>query len=229
MKRYSLEEIRKTQKGRGFYLKIFNEAASRLVYLLQDRKLSANAITAVSFLFGIGFFLTVSFGHYLAGIVMLSLLYLFDNMDGQWARVKGESSTFGALFDSLVDGWNITLMAFALGIAAYHRSGETEALYLTALFFALSFLDFALEKNLCQERQKGSGEERGEEISLQKRSSTLRPIIALIDRMTLYDKWILVTTIALLAGEPEWALLYFVAVRFVNYSVKLFKFYLAFR
>jgi phosphatidylglycerophosphate synthase len=229
MRRYTLEEIRKTQKGRGFYLKIFNEAASYLVFLLQDWNLSANAITAASFLFGIGFFFSVSCGHYMTGIVMLSLLYLFDNMDGQWARMKEESSTLGALFDSLVDGWNITLIASALGIAAYRQSGEAENLYLLTLFFALSFLEFTLEKNLCLERQKEKGGMEGEEISLQKRSATLRPIILLIDKITLYDKWILFTTIALLAGEPQWALIYFIAVRLINYAVKLVKFYLAYR
>ena len=229
MKRYSLEEIQKTQKGRGFYLKIFNDAASFLVYLLQDRKLSANAITAVSAFFGVGFFFSVSYGYYVTGVVMLSLLYLFDNMDGQWARIKGESSAFGALFDSLVDGWNITLMAFALGIAAYRQSGQTEVLYLVSFFFALSFLDFALEKNLCLERRNENEQKGIEEISFQKRSSKMRPFIAVVDRVTLYDKWILVTTIALLVGKPQWALFYFVGVRLINYSAKLMKLYLAYR
>jgi len=228
MKRYSLAQIRRTQKGRGFWLRLSNEAASRLIYAIQDMRIHPNWFTLASLIFGVCFGVALVRGHEIAAAIFLNLLYLFDNVDGQWARIKKMSSPFGALFDSLVDGWNISIIVFSMGMYLFEKTGESLYLYVTILFFLISFLDFALEKNAMQE---GVGNEGGTSsaISLQQSSSRLRPLIRTVDALTMYDKWIFFITLGLLFGHVEWALFYVTFVRLMKYALKLFKLYLRFR
>ncbi len=225
--RYSKEEIRKTQKGRGFWLHISNEIATQIIYRVQNFNISPNIFTLISLIFGILFGIAVVNGFLIISAIFLNLLYLFDNFDGQWARVKKMTSKFGALFDSLVDGWNISIVIFSIGVYLYDDTSNSLYLYLITIFFVLSFLDFALEKNMVVESD--SNENESTSISLQERSSTLRPIIKIVDTVTLYDKWIFVITIGLLFNYIELSLMYVIGVRFVNYGVKLLKIYIIYK
>ncbi len=225
--RYSKEEIRKTQKGRGFWLHISNEMATQLIYRVQGLDVSPNLFTLISLIFGVLFGLAMINGFLITSAILLNLLYLFDNFDGQWARVKNMTSKFGALFDSLVDGWNITAVVFSIGVYLYNETANSLYLYLIALFFALSFLDFALEKNMVVEST--SKDNQSSTISLQERSSRLKPIIKIVDALTLYDKWIFMITLGLLFGYVELSLIYIIGVRLLNYGVKLLKIYIIYR
>ena len=225
--RYSKEEIRKTQKGRGFWLHISNEMATQLIYRIQGLDVSPNLFTLISLIFGVLFGLAMVNGFLITSAILLNLLYLFDNLDGQWARVKNMTSKFGALFDSLVDGWNITAVVFSIGVYLYNETANSLYIYLMALFFVLSFLDFALEKNMVVE--SSSKENQSSTISLQEKSSRLRPIIKIVDAITLYDKWIFMITLGLLFGYVELSLIYIIGVRLLNYGVKLLKIYIIYR
>ena len=227
MNKYTLEEIRQTQKGKGFWLKLSNELASQLIYRIQKIELHPNWFTFVSLFFGVLFGLFLLNGYLLLSALFINLLYLFDNLDGQWARVKKLTSSFGAMFDSLVDGWNISIVVFAMGVYLYHQTEDLLYLYLTVFFFILSFLDFALEKNNLLESSEKEGST--ETLSLQERSSRLKPLILMIDAVTMYDKWILVITMGLIFNLLHLSLFYIIAVRLLSYSVKLFKLYLKFR
>jgi len=225
MKTYSLNEIRKTQKGKGFWLKISNEIASLFIYKIQSLQVHPNWFTFISLLFGVLFAFLLLNNHLWLAALSVNILYLFDNVDGQWARIKKMTSTFGAIFDSLVDGWNISIVVFSIGIYLFHQTSELLYLYLMSIFFVLSFLDFALEKNNFSEIPNV----QEEIISLQERSSRLKPIIVFVDRFIMYDKWILVITLGLLFDFLYVALYYVVFVRLLNYIVKLLKLYLKFR
>ena len=225
MKKYTIKEIRKTQKGKGFYLKISNEIATYLIYWIQNLVLHPNYFTLLSLFFGIGFSYFLLSGELIIAAIMVNLFYLFDNLDGQWARVKKMTSSFGALFDSLVDGWNITIVIVSVGIYLYTKEQNIYYLYLTLLFFILSFLDFALEKNSIIEQKQGGDEP----ISLQESSSKLKSIILLISSATSYDKWILMLTIGTLFDMLGIVLVYIIATRLLSYSIKLLKIYLQYR
>jgi len=225
MQKYTIEEIRKTQKGKGFYLKISNEIATYLIYWIQSLTIHPNYFTLLSLVFGIGFSYFLLNGDLIVASVMVNLFYLFDNLDGQWARIKKMTSSFGALFDSLVDGWNITIVILSVGIYLYSKEQNVYYLYLTLLFFILSFLDFALEKNSIIEQKEGVREN----ISLQERSSKLKNLILLVSSATSYDKWIFMLTIGTLFDMLDIVLIYIIFTRLLSYSIKLFKIYLQYR
>jgi len=227
MNKYTLEEIRQTQKGKGFWLKLSNEIASRLIYKIQNIDIHPNWFTFVSLVFGVLFGVALLNKHLILALLFINLLYLFDNFDGQWARVKKMTSSFGAMFDSLVDGWNISIVVFSMGIYLYNQEENVLYLYLTTFFFILSFLDFALEKNNLLENADSSN--YSETLSLQKRSSKFKPLILFIDSFIMYDKWILIITLGLLFDMLYLSLFYIIFVRFLSYSVKLFKLYLKFK
>jgi phosphatidylglycerophosphate synthase len=226
MKQYSLDEIRSTQKGKGFYLKFSNEIATQIIYRIQVINIHPNYFTLISLFFGILFALFLVNGFTITSAIMVNLLYLFDNFDGQWARVKKMTSSFGALFDSLVDGWNISLVVVALGVYQFDKSENIIYIYMMSLFFILSFLDFALEKNNLLEAVETKSETN---ISFQENSSKLKPIILFVDSLFTYDKWILVITIGLILDRIDLVLIYLVFVRLLNYIVKLLKLYLRFK
>ncbi len=225
--KYSIVEIRQTQKGRGFWLRISNEIATQLIYRIQKFNLSPNFFTLLSLIFGMLFGFALINGYLITSAILLNLLYLFDNFDGQWARVKKMTSKFGALFDSLVDGWNISIVLFSMGVYLYNTTSNTFYLYLTTLFFILSFLEFALEKNLVAESTLE--ENSTQPISLQEKSSRLRPIIKIVDMFTLYDKWIFIITLGLLFDHLDFSLVYVILVRLIHYIVKLIKLFLQFK
>jgi len=227
MSKYTFEEIRRTQKGKGFWLRISNELASYLIYCIQRIELHPNWFTFASLVFGLLFGLFLINSYLFFAALSLNLLYLFDNLDGQWARIKNMTSSFGAMFDSLVDGWNISIIIFAIGVYLYNQTEDIVYLNLTIFFFILSFLDFALEKNSLLENKDIKGSINI--LSLQEHSTNLKPFILIVDAITMYDKWILMITIGLIFDMLYLPLIYIIAVRFLNYSVKLFKLYLKFQ
>jgi len=229
-KKYTLEDIRKTQKGSGFYLKISNELASYLIYKIQVLTLHPNYFTLLSLFCGIGFSYFLLVDNLIMTAIMLNLLYLFDNLDGQWARVKKMTSSFGALFDSLVDGWNISIIIVSVGIYLYNQENNIYYIYLSLLFFILSFLDFSLEKNSILETQKDKQDKIYQTISFQENSCTrIRKIILFISAITSYDKWILMLTLGIIFNMLPIVLIYIIAVRLLNYSIKLLKIYLTYQ
>ncbi len=225
--KYSIEEIRKTQKGEGFWLRLSNEMATQLIYRIQTFDISPNLFTLFSLIFGFVSGVALAGGHLIIAAITLNVMYLFDNLDGQWARIKKMSSTFGALFDSLVDGWNLSIIVFSMGIYLYNTTHNVAFLYLTILFFMLSYLEFGLEKNILHESLKEG--KSIEKISLQENHHTLKPMIKIVGACTLYDKWIFVITLGMLFGYVQIALIYVVAVRCIHYSVDLLKLYLKFK
>ncbi len=225
MKKYSLEDIRKTQKGQGFYLKINNEIASYLIYFIQYLSVHPNYFTLLSLFCGIGFSYFLIQGDLIIAALMINLFYLFDNLDGQWARIKQMTSSFGAIFDSLVDGWNIVIVISSVGTYLYLQDKDILYLYLMALFFALSFLDFALEKNSLIEQSK----EKVENISIHKKSRKFKGFILWISSVTSYDKWILMLTLGTLFDRLDIVLIYIIFTRVLSYVIKLLKIYLQYR
>jgi len=101
--------------------------------LLVKTPISANQVTVLSLIFGVtaGWFL--SLGHYEAvvvGALMLLVCYIFDNCDGEIARLKGQSSTFGMHFDTAVDWIVHSLFFVALGVGYTKQDGNDLWLWL---------------------------------------------------------------------------------------------------
>ncbi len=81
--------------------------------------ISPNAITAISVLFCAGAGVAISQGMLATGSWLYALAGITDMLDGRLARLKGQQTKAGALFDSVSDRWG-ELFVFA-GCAWYLR------------------------------------------------------------------------------------------------------------
>ncbi|MGV9192339.1 phosphatidylinositol phosphate synthase [Arcanobacterium canis] len=114
-----------SRSGRPFAQVVFGPFARAAVKL----HVSANTATFVGGLAtcasAIGFFTT---NHLVWGIVVTSLLAVFDNLDGQIARITGTVSQWGAFLDSTMDRVTDAAIFGALTMWAYlHAAPATQA------------------------------------------------------------------------------------------------------
>ena len=89
-----------SRTGRPLAQVIFGPIAKACV----KAHISADTITIVGTLAGVVAALTLlPFDHLTAGALTIAVLVVFDNLDGQIARLTGTSSTWGAFLDSTLD------------------------------------------------------------------------------------------------------------------------------
>jgi phosphatidylglycerophosphate synthase len=86
-------------KYRGFFQPIF-DVLSRVFIKL---KISADSITVIGFIVGVGSGIAVGFGKFYLAILLLLISGLFDVIDGTVARMEGKTSPFGAYMDLVFD------------------------------------------------------------------------------------------------------------------------------
>lgn len=103
----------------GWVAKHFNRPVSQAVSKrIANYPFTPNQISAVVFLFGLSASALTLTGEWLwiaIGAVIFHFASVFDGIDGEIARVKFQSSKFGALLDSILD--HIVLMAWVLAVA----------------------------------------------------------------------------------------------------------------
>jgi CDP-diacylglycerol--glycerol-3-phosphate 3-phosphatidyltransferase len=84
--------------------------------------ISPNALTVVGYALNLLVMCILARGHLRVGGVLVLLAGLFDALDGAVARATGQTSTFGAFFDSVVDRYSEATVLF--GLLFWHlRSG----------------------------------------------------------------------------------------------------------
>lgn len=99
----TLKEIKKLQKPSSGWFKINYDIGSMIVYKLQKYNFSPHWITFLRvILFMIAGILIIKKQYFFGG-VFVSLSYLTDMVDGQWARLKNRSTKAGGLFDGITD------------------------------------------------------------------------------------------------------------------------------
>ncbi|MGE0733798.1 MAG: CDP-alcohol phosphatidyltransferase family protein [Alphaproteobacteria bacterium] len=103
--------------------------------LLYRSPATPNQITACAMLCGLGASVAYAFDFYYwdvaAGLLMI-LCYVFDNCDGEIARLKNMRTKFGAAFDTFVD-WLVNSTVFiGMGIGLWQRDGWAGWLWLAA-------------------------------------------------------------------------------------------------
>ena len=144
-KRISLNEIRDSYSGKKkanekkfpFDHYIFRPLSFYLTWLLLPLGISANQVTVFSFFIALAGCVSLCFGYSMGvyiGSVLLTIFWIFDDTDGNIARVTGTSSPYGKFLDSMVG----TVMYFApflsLGIALYNTPDDKLTNLLTFLF-----------------------------------------------------------------------------------------------
>lgn len=99
--------------------------------ILAERGVTGNALTATSLGIGALCLVAIAFGLNIVALVLWFLNRLFDGLDGEVARLRGESSEFGAFVDIVADFF--VYGGFLVALAVQHPDAR---LALVALFFA---------------------------------------------------------------------------------------------
>lgn len=91
-----------------------------IVWALQGLPLSPNFFTVLSTLFAVGATVALLAADSFAAFAACSLLtFVFDQVDGTWARTKKQSSAFGAFFDPFMDVVKFSAIDLGLLLIAY--------------------------------------------------------------------------------------------------------------
>lgn len=99
--------------------------------ILAERGVTGNALTATSLGIGALCLVAIAVGLNIVALVLWFLNRLFDGLDGEVARLRGESSEFGAFVDIVADFF--VYGGFLVALAVQHPDAR---LALVALFFA---------------------------------------------------------------------------------------------
>ena len=128
--------LKPDEARKPLYPRVITHAVStRLIWVLQDAPLTANQITFLSMLTAFAalpFFAGLSSRSALIGALVIELYYVFDAMDGQWARLKRQGSITGAFFDYLINYAFHPPLLFAIGWGVYKTNGDPLYLVLGA-------------------------------------------------------------------------------------------------
>jgi len=139
---------------------------------------SANQVTAVSLVVGLGSAYAVTLGTYEGDVIaalLLLLCYILDNCDGEVARHKNQCSDFGMRFDSFVD-WIVHAAFFAcLGLGVERTTGEALWFWLgmaaaagATINYAVGFIVEGINRRRDERdgRQSPTGHEAPEESAM---------------------------------------------------------------
>jgi phosphatidylglycerophosphate synthase len=99
--------------------------------ILAERGITGNALTGVGLAIGALCLVTIAFGLNAVALVLWLLNRLLDGLDGEVARLRGESSELGAFVDIVADFFMYG--GFLVALAVQHPDAQ---LALVALFFA---------------------------------------------------------------------------------------------
>lgn len=132
------EKAYKKKKGLPWYgTHITHPVSIRIVALLQKIDISPDILTFLTVIFGVisaVLFTFPSVLSYLAGALMLQAYYVFDAVDGQYARLKGKTSLTGAYFDYISNHIVDSLVFLGMGLGLFRSGGEP--LFMVCGFFS---------------------------------------------------------------------------------------------
>jgi CDP-diacylglycerol--glycerol-3-phosphate 3-phosphatidyltransferase len=88
--------------------------------------ISPNALTVIGYLLSLLVAYVLATGRLQVGGVLVAVAALFDALDGTVARATGQTSTFGAFFDSVVDRFSEATVLFGLFLWYAQIGARTE-------------------------------------------------------------------------------------------------------
>ncbi len=107
--------------------------------------ITPNAISFFSLILAVAasyFFAFFNYPLIAIGVILLHLVYIFDTLDGQYARYKGLSSKFGQWFDPFMDTMKISFIYLALSYGAYSPNKNYATFLWGIIALTNSFLSF---------------------------------------------------------------------------------------
>jgi CDP-diacylglycerol--glycerol-3-phosphate 3-phosphatidyltransferase len=94
--------------------------------LVGNLGISPNALTVMGYLLSLLVAYVLATGRLQAGGVLVAVAALFDALDGTVARATGQTSTFGAFFDSVMDRFSEATVLFGLFLWYSQIGARTE-------------------------------------------------------------------------------------------------------
>jgi CDP-diacylglycerol--glycerol-3-phosphate 3-phosphatidyltransferase len=94
--------------------------------LVGNLGISPNALTVIGYLLSLLVAYVLATGRLQAGGVLVAVAALFDALDGTVARATGQTSTFGAFFDSVMDRFSEATVLFGLFLWYSQIGARTE-------------------------------------------------------------------------------------------------------
>ncbi len=150
--------------------------SARLTPVLCRSSLSANQVTFISLLLGLGAswsFGVASRGLEILGGGLLVACYVLDNCDGEVARFKGQCSEFGRRFDNFVDWAVHTAFFAALGWGETQAGGQQVWLWLGGIAALGSTINYIIG-TIAEERESAKRQEAAAKETPAKRPETWR-------------------------------------------------------
>jgi len=149
--KYSLKQV-KEAKGdlQSFANRLFLEPVFDRTtwFIVNFTNLTANKLSVIGFLFGIGAAFSFYFQYFITGAIFFELMNLFDTFDGRVARLKKQHSKFGMYVDSYLGFWITFFMAFGLISGLYSHYGDIRIWIYGFILYFLLIIHF-LEGNVA--------------------------------------------------------------------------------
>ncbi|MEW6624638.1 MAG: sugar phosphate nucleotidyltransferase [Bacillota bacterium] len=118
----------------GFISQVINRRVSlRITKLLAPTGITANQITLFSFLTAVAAAVSFATVNPFIGGVLAQLSSILDGVDGEIARLKFLKSSFGEMFDSLLDRYADYFIIIGMAYSWYSATGHTTALLVGAI------------------------------------------------------------------------------------------------
>lgn len=188
---------------------VVRHLSDRVTPLLARLPVTANQITTVSLLAGLATAWCLFEGGYDLGVIGAGLLivcYVLDNCDGEIARLKGQTSTFGMHYDTCVDWIVHTAFFAALGLGWARTAGDEIWMWMGWIAAAGGTINYVLGQIL--ERHDNLAAEAEDAGSIEESDQPQTPfewIIYIFRELTRADFCFLV--LALAAFDVLWVLL----------------------
>ena len=218
--RYTLKDIKACRPSvMGPAEVLFNRRLSTLLTALLVRTpLSPNQVTVLSFLVilpGIYLLSTGERTFLVAAGLLIQLSFTLDCCDGEMARLRGQSSPFGAWLDGTLDRIAEVMLFVALGLALERQTGDPRAwLYALVSFSGLAMTHIvtlmtvnAFGKGTLEE-SRGHGFIGGLAGLLRISPRTLRNFLR-----SGIDVYLMVFTLGAVFNQLMWVVYYFAVVQ----------------
>ena len=124
-----------------------NRPFSNLItYLLIDRNVTPNQISAFTSIFSLLIFFAYALGNFVAGGILTQIVSIIDGVDGEIARVKNLCSSIGEVLDSIFDRLAEILICIGVGFGASMFKGAEWAW----LFSAIGITGFLIDTYIAE-------------------------------------------------------------------------------
>lgn len=179
--------------------------STRFVWLIQGAPVSPNQLTLVSLTLAcasLPFFAHLTPRSALIGALLVEAYYVFDAVDGQWARLTGKKSLTGAFFDYLVNYALQPPLLFAIGWGVYGLTGDAFWLLLGFLAgFSTLWLILiwnlrasVLLSHLAHKGKAPAGKMAGEDAAAGARQNPLRSAFSWLHKIMVFPWFMNVLT-----------------------------------